>query len=197
MDPNAARSICYDRARSILMGQDEEDYSDTSAAEESVELAQAFHDLDEWLTKGGFLPSSWERPASEEGRDGAAKRQAALREYQQLLGRVQVFDKRTGWFEHTGTDGKLLSSSQGPVALFTHQGDRAYLQELNIVLPRITAALALLVQLLADGGPQEAALKAARLEEENEALKKKLEAAEKRWKGFLQSVRESAEGDES
>lgn len=51
MDPNETLR----RARNIAARA-----FDGGASFELAELAEAFQDLDEWIMKGGFLPSQWE-----------------------------------------------------------------------------------------------------------------------------------------
>lgn len=50
MDPNEALRVVREAARRLL---DEYD------AEAAYELAERFVALDEWLTRGGFLPAVW------------------------------------------------------------------------------------------------------------------------------------------
>lgn len=53
MDPNAALANARAITTAILSGWLTEDGG--------YELAEAFDALDQWLTKGGFLPSAWAR----------------------------------------------------------------------------------------------------------------------------------------
>lgn len=59
MDPNAALAEALDAARAIQDGDEEWHTAD--------KLAERLLALDEWLTKGGFLPGRWSpatRPAT-------------------------------------------------------------------------------------------------------------------------------------
>ncbi len=51
MDPNAT----LDRLRELVM-----EYRDHGAIETAEELADDFDSLDQWLSRGGFLPRDWE-----------------------------------------------------------------------------------------------------------------------------------------
>lgn len=55
MDPDQALTD----ARDALRGTESE--NDARAALAALALADAFRALDEWLTKGGFLPADWAR----------------------------------------------------------------------------------------------------------------------------------------
>jgi hypothetical protein len=59
MDPNAL----LERLREIVVILDNEDADEQPADHDAllVELVEGFQNLDEWIRKGGFLPSSWER----------------------------------------------------------------------------------------------------------------------------------------
>ena len=57
MDPNAALRALRELSRSALEdadGFDSSDFSTTMCA-----LAENFQALDEWISKGGFLPEGW------------------------------------------------------------------------------------------------------------------------------------------
>ena len=56
MDPNTALDGARKATADIFAAQDHE------VSEAAAELAGAFTALDEWLTKGGFLPDAWHRP---------------------------------------------------------------------------------------------------------------------------------------
>ena len=56
MDPNEALKNARALAAAIL--KDGETWDSATRAEE---LANAFEALDEWLSKGGFLPEAWKR----------------------------------------------------------------------------------------------------------------------------------------
>lgn len=53
MDPNAALAALREQAAALTA---DGDYADAQDVEAFVEQFQA---LDEWLSKGGFLPSAW------------------------------------------------------------------------------------------------------------------------------------------
>lgn len=53
MDPNAALGVIRDLCEKIQNG------TATNSAPE--ELTDVFAALDEWLSKGGFLPMAWQR----------------------------------------------------------------------------------------------------------------------------------------
>lgn len=57
MDPNAALQIIRDNVQTYRDSTDAETAND--AAERVVEAAA---DLDEWIVRGGFLPSDWAEP---------------------------------------------------------------------------------------------------------------------------------------
>lgn len=52
MDPNAALTEIRDKANEVL----NDGYWDADTA---IALAELVRALDEWLSKGGFLPESW------------------------------------------------------------------------------------------------------------------------------------------
>lgn len=56
MDPNATRARMIEKAN-VLLGQ----FSVNAEVDntDAVELAEAVHDLDEWLRSGGFFPKEW------------------------------------------------------------------------------------------------------------------------------------------
>lgn len=39
--------------------------ADGGGIEEAAELIDAFNDLDDWLSRGGFLPSAWSESSDE------------------------------------------------------------------------------------------------------------------------------------
>lgn len=61
MDPNAARARIIEKANTVLAqaGAQEDPFGVLSTA---VDLAEAVHDLDEWLRQGGFFPDAWHPP---------------------------------------------------------------------------------------------------------------------------------------
>lgn len=56
MDPNKAHERLNELAARILNGDCQEWADLTTAAEE---LAETFVGLDDWISRGGFLPSRW------------------------------------------------------------------------------------------------------------------------------------------
>ena len=56
MDPNTARERIAELAAKILSGECQEWADLTTAAEE---LAETFSGLDDWISRGGFLPTRW------------------------------------------------------------------------------------------------------------------------------------------
>jgi hypothetical protein len=58
MDPNAALQLCRRVTRLVL---NEPDHNDTTQL--AMELAEGFDALDQWISKGGFLPEGWEKKA--------------------------------------------------------------------------------------------------------------------------------------
>ena len=51
MDPNACLEICRNLAKRALQGEEVD----------VEELAEAFQNLDNWLSEGGFFPAEWRR----------------------------------------------------------------------------------------------------------------------------------------
>lgn len=58
MDPDVALANAREAARQMEGFRDETGVGLTSVTA-AVELLEAFEALDEWLTKGGFLPKAW------------------------------------------------------------------------------------------------------------------------------------------
>lgn len=58
MDPNATLEEL--RALAVLVLTDT-DLSEDERSDAAVELAEKFSDLDEWLTRQGFLPQRWSK----------------------------------------------------------------------------------------------------------------------------------------
>lgn len=56
MDPDVARQSMIDKANQVIAA---ENVTGTEADLIAVGLAEAVHDLDEWLRQGGFLPDAW------------------------------------------------------------------------------------------------------------------------------------------
>lgn len=59
MDPNATLSEARAAYTAFVRAADEMDSDTYDRA--LCALAEHFNDLDEWLTKGGFLPSEWSK----------------------------------------------------------------------------------------------------------------------------------------
>jgi hypothetical protein len=55
MDPNANLEEMREIAKTILSGEEYDTGYD------AVRLAELVEALDEWITKGGFLPKAWSR----------------------------------------------------------------------------------------------------------------------------------------
>lgn len=55
MDPNEALRLAREAAGELRQADDD----DTLPGSQVGQLVEAFEALDEWLTKGGFLPSDW------------------------------------------------------------------------------------------------------------------------------------------
>jgi hypothetical protein len=62
MDPNQALSDI----RWIVRDLDENEYRGRNAATALYDLADMFNALDAWITKGGFLPTDWEKRQDKE-----------------------------------------------------------------------------------------------------------------------------------
>ena len=56
MDPNATLAELRGAASRIV---DELDHERQPDLDDVQRIAEAFQDLDEWLSKGGFLPADW------------------------------------------------------------------------------------------------------------------------------------------
>lgn len=62
MDPNAALADLRETTGwECGGGQDREDASSMQVIDNADDMASAFQGLDEWLSKGGFLPEAWAR----------------------------------------------------------------------------------------------------------------------------------------
>lgn len=63
MDPNETLRMCRRLAKHLIARADaERQHHETTTSDTSgEELAECFNNLDEWLSKGGFLPSDWRR----------------------------------------------------------------------------------------------------------------------------------------
>lgn len=66
MDPNTARQTMIEKAnKALALGAQLEMATGADlafeAGETMMELAEAVHDLDEWLRAGGFYPDAWVR----------------------------------------------------------------------------------------------------------------------------------------
>lgn len=60
MDPNACRAKMIETANRVI-ALDSIEHRDQAAhfQAEAVRLAEAVHDMDEWLRAGGFYPDEW------------------------------------------------------------------------------------------------------------------------------------------
>lgn len=52
MDPNAMLAFIRERLQTVRQLRD--------STPSAIELATAIDDLDEWLSKGGYLPADWQ-----------------------------------------------------------------------------------------------------------------------------------------
>ena len=57
MDPDVALATLRDLARRATSGEPWND--STEASDLAIEMAEAWEGLDEWLTRGGFIPAAW------------------------------------------------------------------------------------------------------------------------------------------
>ncbi len=64
MDVNLALSRLRDAVRTVNREQDgtDEPFTQEQAVNVLRNMSDHFEALDAWLTRGGFLPSAWERP---------------------------------------------------------------------------------------------------------------------------------------
>lgn len=68
MDPDELRKKLIELANIVLsMAGTEEDFGGNMEAR-AMDLAEAVHDMDEWLRKGGFLPDLWATDHAQPGR---------------------------------------------------------------------------------------------------------------------------------
>ena len=58
MDPDEALRLAREAAGELLQADDDGNFTDP-ATTNLGQLIEAFTALDEWLTKGGFLPKDW------------------------------------------------------------------------------------------------------------------------------------------
>lgn len=58
VDPNALLAQLRDAARSTMDAWDDPELSDTVTVNE-MQMAEAFLSLDDWVARGGFLPTAW------------------------------------------------------------------------------------------------------------------------------------------
>lgn len=63
MDPNETLRMCRRLARHLIEQADagRQHHETTTSDTAGEELAECFTNLDEWLSKGGFLPRDWSR----------------------------------------------------------------------------------------------------------------------------------------
>lgn len=59
MDPNATLTELLDRARAVM--ECESETGDGEEMADLYEMSSLVLHLDEWITKGGFLPQRWRR----------------------------------------------------------------------------------------------------------------------------------------
>ncbi len=59
MDPNATLA----EIRRLIDDLDNGRCSPSQARRARADVADLFRALDEWITRGGFLPTAWQRPA--------------------------------------------------------------------------------------------------------------------------------------
>ena len=59
MDPDVALEVARESAAGIMAALDSENAAEILMYAEM--LAERFQALDEWLTRGGFLPAAWQR----------------------------------------------------------------------------------------------------------------------------------------
>lgn len=59
MDPNAALKRIIELSEEIIQGDNTLDYE--SLRQRAEELAETVIGLDEWISKGGFLPTVWRK----------------------------------------------------------------------------------------------------------------------------------------
>lgn len=60
MDPNAALRTIRSIVKQVLTA-DQSRIDPLALQAAALEMSEAFDGLDEWLTRGGFLPEMWER----------------------------------------------------------------------------------------------------------------------------------------
>lgn len=63
MDPNATLRDLRDLVREESL---DGDWAAETAAERCAQYAELLTALDEWLSKGGFLPAAWVRPEADQ-----------------------------------------------------------------------------------------------------------------------------------
>lgn len=59
MDPNATLAEARQAVADVRAHQDDETDDTVCSALDAIRVAEAFEALDEWLSKGGFLPEAW------------------------------------------------------------------------------------------------------------------------------------------
>jgi hypothetical protein len=62
MDPNAALAHAREATQTVLGAVYDAKANLNEFNYAITDLAETFDNLDEWLSKGGFLPSDWQRP---------------------------------------------------------------------------------------------------------------------------------------
>jgi hypothetical protein len=61
MDPNATLQTLRDFAERYADGCPDVNHVDCDHADQLTEIAEAVNALDVWISRGGFLPSDWQR----------------------------------------------------------------------------------------------------------------------------------------
>lgn len=61
MDPNATLAEIRGLTEAILNANDEKEWARISEGGGMCRLAELTEALDEWITRGGFLPAGWSR----------------------------------------------------------------------------------------------------------------------------------------
>ena len=117
MDPNAALA----KIRTILIEGRSDESGDPASSPLSParteELLEAVADLDEWLSKGGFLPDAWQKEKSS-GRPArytpTPADHAALAAYAKAHGRTWKFKLSMDWLR---AEARLVSPGEEVVLL--------------------------------------------------------------------------------
>lgn len=70
MDPDEARKRMIELANVILALAGKPESVMAAIESMAIDLAEAVHDLDEWLRKGGYFPDVWKVAGENVGRKG-------------------------------------------------------------------------------------------------------------------------------